>query len=141
MNFRPQWYLDGTSIEPHCHLELRGLFEVFPRTQRGDSEDPKRTQRGGKEEKFRNSEVFPRTLLMKTCIRPRYTAIRPRFYLTPSQKTGCFRGEMANHPSFWRNPSQVLDNTVTFLKNGVRSDISLLHQSLSKKFSRRTDSL
>jgi hypothetical protein len=54
--------LNAASMIPQLNLFASSGPEVFPRTQRGLSEDPKRTQRGGKEEKKGYSEVFPRIL-------------------------------------------------------------------------------
>jgi hypothetical protein len=48
LNALPQCSLDGTSIEPLCHLGLRGLSEDPTRRIRGPKEDPKRRQRGEK---------------------------------------------------------------------------------------------
>jgi hypothetical protein len=42
---------------PQLNLFVTSGPEVFPRTQQGESEEPKRTQRGGKEEKKAISEV------------------------------------------------------------------------------------
>jgi hypothetical protein len=64
--------LNATLMLPQLNLFSTSGPEVFPRTHRGGSEDPKRTQRGESEEKKGISEVFPRSLLMKTCIHPRY---------------------------------------------------------------------
>ncbi|AXY75505.1 DUF2196 domain-containing protein [Paraflavitalea soli] len=109
------------SMAPRCCRCSSALLPRIPRTQRGGSGEAKRTQCEESGEKRADSGEAKRRKWSKCVIRPRTFVVRPCFYRTPSQNSWYFRGKKAVRPRFFLGPSQHSGKTVPFLNNASGS--------------------